>query len=348
LRDVPVAASFKLTRKAAAFFRGAGYEAATTTSIVWRIFVLTLIVAAGSCSNGEKSQPSGNVDSGASQHTPSTIDSSTDDDSHDIGGVEAETAGSGPPRQNGLLRLKVTGSGFDPAAPAPPPGQRYYTVTLSGIGRSRSDIGIDLQRFVFAQDERGCMSQPEADAPWLKNPLGATATFTAERPTEGQIAFAVPDDSTRLRVLIAPAEIESLAVPAGEDFTPSWPEPVSTIEDGTTLRVLVLPRREPTVDMSPPAAGRVRVVLDFVIENLKSIQGIEFTTSQQLRLMDPQGKLVQLDASTNALGCRLEDGGVIPPNQSRRFMAAYELPAGAPLRLQYRGFEVDETSVDLP
>ena len=92
----------------------------------------------------------------------------------------------------------------------------------------------------------------------------------------------------------------------------------------------------------------MRVVLDFVIENLKSTQGIEFTTSQQLRLVDPEGKFVQLDASTKTLGCRLEDGDVVPPGQSRRFMAAYEFPAGAPLRLQYRGFEVEETSVDLP
>jgi hypothetical protein len=92
----------------------------------------------------------------------------------------------------------------------------------------------------------------------------------------------------------------------------------------------------------------MRVVLDFVIENMKSTHGIEFTTSQQLRLMDPQGKFIQLDDSTRALGCRMEDGDVVPPGQSRRFMAAYDLPAGAPLRLQYRGFEVDETTVDLP
>ena len=92
----------------------------------------------------------------------------------------------------------------------------------------------------------------------------------------------------------------------------------------------------------------MHVVLDFVIENLKSTQGIEFTTSQQLRLVDPQGAFVQLDASTKELGCRLEDGDVIPPGQARRFMASYELPAGAPLRLQYRGFEVEEATVDLP
>ena len=320
------------------------------TSNVWRIIVLIPVVVAAACSNPDKGEPSGNADAGDSQQSDPTIDSPTDAGADADADADGDTAasGSGPPRQNSLLRMKVTRSGFDPAAPAAPPGQRYYTVTLSGVGRSRSDIGIDVQRFVFAQDERGCISTPEADAPWLKNPLGATASFTVERPTEGQIAFAVPDDSSQLRVLIAPAEIEALAVPAGEDFTPSWPAPVITIEDGTTLRVLVLPQRESSAEMSPPAAGRMRVVLDFVVENLKSTQGIEFTTSQQLRLIDPQGKFVQLDASTNALGCRLEDGGVIPPSQARRFMAAYELPAGAPLRLQYRGFEMEETTVDLP
>jgi hypothetical protein len=312
------------------------------TSNVWRIFVLISIVVTAACSSQDKDGSSSNGDQQGSQHADSTIDSPTAAD------AAAADTGSGPPRQNKLLRLKVTGSGFDPAAPAAPPGQRYYTVALSGVGRSRSDVAIDVQRFVFAQDERGCMARPEADAPWLKNPLGATPVFNADRPTEGQIAFAVPEDSQHLRVLVAPAEIESLAVPAGEDFTPSWPAPVSTIEDGTTLRVLVLPRSEPSAKISPPAAGRMRVVLDFVIENLKSTQGIEFTTSQQLRLIDPEGKFVQLDASTNALGCRLEDGGVIPPSQARRFMAAYELPDGAPLRLRYRGFEVEETSVDLP
>lgn len=316
------------------------------TSNVWRILVLISIAGAVSCSNRDKDEQSGNVSPGDSQHSDPTIDSPTDANSD--ADADGDTAGSGPPRQNSLLRLKVTGSGFDPAAPAAPPGQRYFTVALSGVGRSRSDVGIDVQRFVFAQDERGCISQPEADAPWLKNPLGAIPVFTAGRPTEGQIAFAVPDDSRQFRVLIAPAEIKSLAVPAGEDFTPSWPAPVSTIEDGTTLRVLVLPRGESSAANPRPAAGRMRVVLDFVIENLQSTQGIEFTTSQQLRLIDPQGKFVQLDASTNALGCRLEDGGIIPPGQARRLMAAYELPAGAPLRLQYRGFEVDETTIDLP
>jgi len=307
---------------------------------VWRILFLIPIVVTASCSDRGQDEQSRNVDQHGAQHSAPANGSPTT--------VDAAATGSGPPRQNNLFRLKVTGSGFDPAAPPAPPGQRFYTIALRGVGRSRSDVGIDVQRFVFAQDERGCISQPVANAPWLKHPLGATAVFTAEKPTEGQITFAVPDDSKQMRVLIAPAEIDALAVPAGEDFTPSWPDPVSTIEDGTTLRVLVLPRGESSAAVPPPAAGRTRVVLDFVVENMKTTQGIEFTTSQQLRLVDPDGKFVQLDASTKKLGCRLEDGEVIPPSQARRFMASYELPAGAPLRLQYRGFEVEEASVDLP
>ena len=312
---------------------------ATVTSNVCQIFALMSVVAMASCSNQETPQQSG-----------AAIDSPTAPDTTAEAEADATSmdSGSGPPRQNGLLRLKVTGSGFDPAAPAAPPGQRFFTFALSGIGRTRSDFQVDVQKFVFAQDDRGCIAQPEADAPWLSHPLGAAPVFTAEQPTEGQIAFAVPDDSRHFRVLIAPAEIEALAVPAGEDFAPSWPDPARTIEDGTTLRVLVLPRSESAEAVSPPAAGRMRVVLDFVIENLQSAQGIEFMTSQQLRLVDPQGAFVQLDASTNNLGCRLEDGDVIPPGQARRFMAAYELPAGAPVRLQYRGFEVEEATIDLP
>ena len=309
-------------------------------SNVWAIVVFISIVTITSCSKRDEHIPLGNADAQSSQPSGPAVNTPA--------AADAETAGGGPPRQNNLLRLKVTRSGFDPAAPAAPPGQRYYTFAVRGVGRLRSDVAIDVKRFVFAQDDRGCISQPVADAPWLKHPLGAAPVFTAERPTEGQIVFAVPDDSKDLRVLVAPAEMESLAVPAGEDFTPTWPAPVATIEDGTTLRVLVLPRDEATAAVRPPAAGRMRVVLDFVIQNLKSTQGIEFTTSQQLRLVDPRGSFIQLDASTKELGCRLEDGGVIPPGQARRFMAAYAIPAGAPLRLQYRGFEVDETSVDIP
>jgi hypothetical protein len=136
-------------------------------------------------------------------------------------------------------------------------------------------------------------------------------------------------------------------VPAGEDFTPEWPSPAHTIEDGTTLRVLVLPNPAPSAALTPPPAGREYVVLDFVIENQQTEHGIEFQTSQQLRLVDPAGKFVQQSALTKKFGCRLDDGDLIPPGHARRFMVVYDMPAGVPAKLQYRGFEVDEVTVDL-
>ena len=172
------------------------------------------------------------------------------------------------------------------------------------------------------------------------------AHFSRGKSTDGHLAFLVPDDTEKLRVLIAPASGDGFAVPAGDEFTPEWPAPVHTIEDGSVLQVLVLPSSRESAKF-PAVAGRENVVLDFLVKNLKSTQGIEFTTSQQLRLIDPDGHFVQPNSLTNKLGCRLDDGDVIPPGQARRFFAVYDLPLGAPKRLEYRGFEVETTTVDL-
>lgn len=255
---------------------------------------------------------------------------------------------SGAPRKNKHLQLEVFEAGFDPAAPAAPSGQRHFTVGLRGVGLSRgADVAIEIPRFVFAQNERGCLSRPESNAPWLKNPFGEVAVFTTKQATKGQLAFLVPDDTQQVRVLIAPAGGGGFAVSAGEEFTPAWPVPIRTIEDGSMLRVLVLPAPEKPPVLPPPASGHEQAVLDFVIENLTSEHGIEFTTSQQLRLVDSAGSFIQPSELTQQIGCRLDDGDVIPPGNSRRFQLVYDMPAGAPRRLQYRGFEVDETTVDL-
>lgn len=256
---------------------------------------------------------------------------------------------SGRPGVNNFVKLAVTKAGFDPAAPKGPAGLRYFAVELRGVARSRNnDFALEIRPFVFAQNEHGCISRPELDAPWLQQPLGEVVVFSAAKPTEGRLAFLVPEDTRHLRVLVSPSGDDGLIVPAGEDFTPTWPAPPQTIEDGSTLRVLLLPTPGQPPALPPPTASRENVVLDLVIENLKSDQGIEFTTSQQLRLVDPTGSFVQPSALTQQIGCRLDDGDVIPPGHARRFQAVYDMPAGAPKRLQYRGFEVDEITVDLP
>lgn len=303
------------------------------------------VIAAFSCACGGPAPDQSEAGSSTAGSTPAE---STPPESPVESEIDSSLSLSGPPRRNRYVQLEVTRAGFDSAAPAAPPGLRYFTVELSGIGVSRkADFALEIQPFVFAQNERGCIARPLPDAPWLKRPFDEVAVFTPAKPTEGQLAFLVPDDTQNIRILIAPAEGPGLSVPAGDDFSPAWPAPAQVIEDGSTLRVLVLPSPAPIDALPAPPAGREHVVLDIVIENLKSTQGIEFTTSQQLRLVDPSGAFVQPAVLTNQIGCRLEDGDVVPPGHARRLMAVYDMPAGAPRRLQYRGFEVDETSVDL-
>ena len=300
----------------------------------------TCVIATLACACGEPSADKNQSNSTSPEVKPASTTTENEPNTH--------FGLSGAPRRNRYVQLEVTMAGFDPAAPAAPPGLRYFTVELSGIGlSSKADYLLEFQPFVFAQNERGCISRRVPDAPWLKRPFDETAMFTPANPTEGQLAFLVPDDTQNIRVLIAPAGGGGLNVSAGDDFTPAWPAPVHIIEDGSTLRVLVLPTPAPLAAIPAPAAGREHVVLDIVIENLKSTQGIEFTTSQQLRLVDSSGSFVQPSALTQQIGCRLEDGDVVPPGHARRLMAVYDMPAGVPRRLQYRGFEVDEVSVDL-
>lgn len=255
---------------------------------------------------------------------------------------------SGAPRKNKHLQLEVTEAGFDPTAPEAPHGLRYFTVGLRGIALMRAaDVEIPIKSHVYAQNEKGCISHPEATASWLAQPFDEVAYFTSDKATRGQLAFLVPDDTQKVRILIAPAGA-SFIVAAGEEFTPKWPEPIRSIDDGSTLRVLVLPTPAPPHFSSTPPSGSERIVLDLVLENLKDDEGIEFTTSQQLRLVDADGNIIQPAAATQELGCRLADLDVVPPGQVRRLMVAYDVPVGAPKRLQYRGFEVDEVTVDLP
>jgi hypothetical protein len=262
---------------------------------------------------------------------------------------------TGQPSENAILRLQVTEAGFFPPDLPAQPGRRPYTVTLRGLSKSDSgallggsrgdDVLIDARRFIFAQDERGCVSQPESGVTGVPNLFGDTITFSPAKHVEGRLTFLVPHDAQRIRVLIAPAGSDGLAVPAGAEFTPAWPAPVHTIDDGTTLQVLVLPNPSLPPGVPRPAAGREYVVLDVVVRNLGRDHGVEFQPSQQLRLMDPRGKFVQASAVTQQLGCRMDDGAVIPPGHSRRVMAIYEMPAGVARRLHYRGFEKEEAVV---
>jgi hypothetical protein len=271
------------------------------------------------------------------------------------GQTDGPPAVAGPQRENDILQLQVIEAGFWPAYPAPA-GRRYYTVGLRGrsksagptlLGGSKGDEAlIDVRRFVYAQNDRGCVTRPELEVAGVDRLAGNSMTFPPSGHADVRLAFLVPADTERVRVLIASADM-ALAVPAGPDFTPSHPTPVAVIEDGSVMRIHVLPMVQASPDLPTPEAGRERVILDVAVENLSSTQGIEFQTSQQLRLMDANGRFVQMSGHTLQLGCRLDDGDVVPPGQTRRLQAIYDLPAGSPRKLHYRGFEKEEAVVDL-
>lgn len=260
----------------------------------------------------------------------------------------APAATIGGARQNDVLQLAVTEAGFSQAA-TPPPGQRYYTVGLRGMSRSPTDI-VDLQfgEFVFLQNDQGCVSQPERKTEGLTRPFGNVASFPPTSPNEGQVLFLVPESTKQARLLVTPRLGGSITLPAGPDFTPSWPAPQATIEDGSVMKVHILPTPPRPASLPAPAAGREYVLLDVVIENLKAGQGVEFQGTQQLRLLNADGGFLQPSSPlSNSLPCSLGDTGVIPAGGTRRFQYVYDVPAGMPLKLQYRGFEKDEVVVEI-
>ena len=318
----------------------------------WPLCVLAMLV--GGCGSPSADAPVGTASAAPAATSPSPATPGQAPDRQAAIDLPKVAGGS---HQNAILRLQVTEAGFFPEGQPASPGRRYYTVGLRGISRSDSgqlmgaskgdDVLIDARRFVFAQNERGCLARPEFNAAGVPNLFGDSITFSPSKEVEGRLTFLVPDDTERIRVLIAPAGSDGLAVPAGADFTPAWPKPLHTIDDGTTLRVLVLPSPALPPGLPPAAAGKEHVVLDVVVQNLGQDQGIEFQPSQQLRLMDPGGKFVQASVATHQLGCRMNDGEVIPPGHARRLMAIYEMPAGIARRLHYRGFEREAAVVEI-
>jgi len=264
------------------------------------------------------------------------------------GAKPAPAALIGGVRQNDMLQLGVSEAGFGPAGREAPAGLRYYTVGLRGVSRSPTDI-VDLpfDQSVFLQNDRGCVSQPERNVAELARPFGDNGSFLPTAPNEGQVAFLVPDDTKNVRLLIVPVRGGDIVLPAGAPFTPSYPAPLHTIQDGSTMRVLVLPTPGRPPSLPAPEAGREHVLLDLVVENLKPNKGIEFQTTQQLRLVDPSGGFIQPSPLSNELSCRMGDVGVVPGGNTRRFMLVYDVPAGMPLKLHFRGFEKDEAVVDI-
>jgi hypothetical protein len=253
----------------------------------------------------------------------------------------------GSARQNDIMQLSLADAGFS-AESAPRPGLKYFTVALRGRSLSPANI-VDLQphHFIYLQTDRGCVAKPERNPPGLTRPMADVGSLPPTSPNEEQLAFLVPEDTRHARLLVTPAGKSAIALPSIESFALSWPSPQQSIQDGSTLKLHVLPTPPRPASLPAASPGRELVMLDVVIENQKATQGIDFQGTMQLRLMDPSGAFIQPSPLSNQLTCTLGDEGVIPASHARRFRYVYDVPAGMPLKLEYRGFEKDTTVVEI-
>jgi len=270
---------------------------------------------------------------------------------HAVASVKGRPADAPPvptldsPRSNERVTLLATEAGWSENAPVPPPGLRYFTLGLRGTGLSRDDlVTLDLAGGGFLQTDQGFVAEPE-QADWLRRPFGRPAVFLPDFPNEGQLAFLIPTDTTNVRFLLRPQSGGAIDLPVYSGFRPAWPEPVGSISDGTTLRVLRLPPPPLPPGLPTARAGRRYVAIDVLLENLRT-QDLEFQVGRQLRVLDANGIVYAAAAESRELPYRPTGRAMIPASAVRRFQQLYLVPAGQPLRLEYRGFERSEI-VDL-
>lgn len=248
----------------------------------------------------------------------------------------------GAAQQNELLELAVTDAAWATTGPQAPDGFRYFVISLRGVSRSSGDIvQLELDKYLFLQDEHAFIAQPEPNAMWLPRPFKGLTPFLPVAPNEGQIAFLLPSDTGHMMLLLRPPGGGSIDLPAPDQVKPSWPQPLATIVDGSTLKLHRLPASPTPSDLRPPDAGRQYVLLDLVAENLQP-KGVELQPNQQFRLQDASGAIYLPLPDSRRLRFHLTGRGVVPAGGARRFQLLYSVPAGQAMRLAYRGFEKSE------
>jgi hypothetical protein len=198
---------------------------------------------------------------------------------------------------------------------------------------------VPFGEYGFLQTDQGCLVEPNARATGLTRPLAPIGRFLPFVPSEGQLAFEAPVNSTPIAFLLRLQQGGPIDMPLKAGAKPTWPSPEATITDGDVLRVLKLPGIAVPPEISMAQPGNERVALDLVVENLRSGAGIDLQANQQFRLVTPDGKRHEPIAESAKALCRL-GSAVVPAGSSRRFTLVYDVPPGQPLQMEYRGFNV--------
>jgi hypothetical protein len=244
----------------------------------------------------------------------------------------------GASRSNDLVDLAVTGASWSETPPSVP-GTKTLVVGIRGISRQNAIAQIPFGDFGFLQTDQGCVAQPEIRAPQITRPMAPMGRFLPFVPSEGQLAFTVPADTQGAMLMVRLRQGGPLDLSVLGDGGVRKPPALVTHEDGKVLRVHVVGTGTPPAGLPRPREGFEHLVVDYMVENLKTGSGLELQPAPQFALADDQGTKYVPDPSGRQIPCRLTGANVVPAGGWRRFSLLYAVPPGQPLTLKYRGFE---------
>jgi hypothetical protein len=258
-------------------------------------------------------------------------------------GAPPQPVGSlgGSARGNDVAQFAVTGTSWVDAGSQP--GARTLIVTVRGISRQDAIAELPFGEFGFLQTDEGCIAQPDQNPEAVTHSLAPVARFLPIIPREGQLAFTVPASTRAATLMLRASGSAPIDVPALGTVAPQHPATRATFQDGSVLRVSVVGTSAPPAGFEAAPPGSEHLVVDYLVENLQSGQGLELQPDPQFALVDGVGEVHAPEAESTKLPCRLAGSGVVPAGGWRRFSLLYTVPARQSLNLKYRGFEQEGT-----
>jgi len=232
-----------------------------------------------------------------------------------------------------------------------PGGDMYAVVQLGCTGKSEGSlVQVELENYAYLRDPQGVTFTPAKDVS-APGQFKGTVQFLPETAQRGALVFQVPAQHGALTLLIklpgyAPLELDlphTANGSGGVSAAATLPPVLFTIADGETLDVQVHGvRMAPNLGDAQPEEGKRFLVLDLSLVSTVD-QGIEFQTSEQLKLLNGEEEILADTDSMEKLSHPLKEDSVVPAHGRGRFEVAFQAPVNATkLVLYYRGFNREE------
>jgi hypothetical protein len=236
------------------------------------------------------------------------------------------------------VRFRLVGEFLD--------NDKYAVVQLGGTGKAEGSlVQAELENYAYLRDSQGNTFTPAKDvsAPGQFKGMVQFLPGTLQR---GSLVFPVPEQHGALTFVLPlpgypPLELNlpDSATGSGARLTTATAPTLFTVSDGGTLEVQIHGAHwAPTLGDAQPEGGKRFLVLDLTLVN-KLDQGIEFQTSQQLKLLNGEEEILADTDAMQKLAHPLNEDSVVPAHGRGRFEVAYQVPSNAgKLVLYYRGF----------